>query len=186
MAESVRGRLLVATPPLLDPNFSRAVVLMLEHNPDGALGVVLNRVTGTSVGEVLPAWGDLAVSPGLVHIGGPVQPDGMIGLAALGALGAGEAPEVHELWPGIGTVDLGRGPESAGGLVEGIRCFVGHSGWGPGQLEGELGTGSWFVVDRMPDDLWTDDAEGMWRRVLRRQPGRLAVFADCPLDPSVN
>ena len=187
MHDSVRGRLLVAAPGLLDPNFERTVVLMLEHNPEGALGVVLNRLTATPVGDVLPRWADLAAPPGLVVVGGPVEPAGMIGLARLvPAVTGTESPGVHELWPGVGTVDLEDAPEGTGGRVDALRCFVGYSGWGPAQLEGELATGSWFVVDAAAGDLWSVDPEGLWRDVLRRQPARLAQFAHCPPDPSTN
>jgi putative transcriptional regulator len=184
--ESTRGRLLVATPPLLDPNFARTVVLMIEHNEDGALGVVLNRPTATALDEVLPEWADLAVDPGLVHVGGPVQPDGMIGLALLGTVDPVDVPGVTELWPGVGTLDLDAPPPGGAGWVRGVRCFVGYAGWGPGQLDGEIAGGSWFVVERHPDDLWSADPDGLWRRVLRRQPADLAQFANAPTDPSTN
>ena len=186
MHQSTRGRLLVASPTLLDPNFVRTVVLMIEHNDDGALGVVLNRATGTSLAEVLPTWGDLAVAPGFVHLGGPVQPDGMIGLALLATVDPIEVPGVTELWPGVGTVDLEAVPPGEAGWLRGVRCFAGYAGWGTTQLDGELASGSWFVVDRTPDDVWTSEPEGLWRRVLRRQPAGVAQFANCPSDPTTN
>jgi putative transcriptional regulator len=187
--QSTRGRLLVATPPLLDPNFVRTVVLMIEHNAEGALGVVLNRPSATRLAEVLPVWGDLAVAPGLVHFGGPVQPDGMIGLVQLDPgdpddPGDPGDPGITEVWPGVGTVDLdGPGPA---GRIRGIRCFAGYAGWGPGQLDGEIAAGSWFVVDRRTDDLWSTEPTELWHRVLRRQPGPVAQFANAPIDPSTN
>jgi len=184
--ESTRGRLLVATPSLLDPNFERTVVLVLEHSEDGALGVVLNRPTDTRLGEVLPGWGALAVDPGLVHMGGPVQTDGMIGLALLGSVDPVDVPGVRELWPGVGTVDLEDPTGAVEAFIRGVRCFVGYSGWGSEQLEDELATGSWFVVDRDPVDLWSPDPGGLWLRVLRRQPAAVAQYAHCPPDPSVN
>lgn len=185
--DSVRGRLLVATPPLLDPNFERTVVLMIEHNRDGALGVVLNRPARASVAEVLPRWADLAAPPGLVLVGGPVEPEGMIGLGRLVPGTTGDQPAgVHELWPGVGTVDLEGSADSARGRVEALRCFAGYAGWGPAQLDRELATGSWFVVDAAPGDLWSVDPAGLWRAVLGRQPARLAQFVHCPPDPSTN
>jgi putative transcriptional regulator len=188
VVESLRGQLLVATPVLLDPNFARTVVLMLEHNDEGALGLVLNRPTATRLGEILPAWGDRTAAPGVVFVGGPVQPDGMIGLArvALGADVGDDATSLSPLWPGLATVDLEEPPIAAGPLVQGVRCYVGYSGWGPRQLEGELAEGSWLVVDRLPGDAWTSDPDDLWRTVLRRQPGAVAQFANCPVDPTTN
>jgi len=182
---SARGRLLVAAPALLDPNFVRTVVLVIEHNDEGALGVVLNRPSGTPVGEILPDWAPVAVAPGRVHLGGPVQPDGMIGLALLDSVDPVDRPGITGLWPGVGAVDLDHPPPDGAGLL-GVRCFAGYAGWGPGQLDGEVATGSWFVLDRAPDDLWTPDPGDLWVRVLRRQPGRIAQFAHAPLDPSAN
>ena len=101
----MRGRLLVATPDLEDPNFFRTVVLMLEHTDDGALGVVLNRPSsGTTVGETLPAWAALAAEPSVVFVGGPVQPEAAIGLAR-GEPGV-EPDGLAPLFDGLGTVDL--------------------------------------------------------------------------------
>jgi putative transcriptional regulator len=176
----------VATPSLLDPNFVRTVILMIEHNAEGALGVVLNRATGTHLAEVVPAWGELAVDPGYVHLGGPVQPDGMIALARLGAGDADGHLPVVELWPGVGTLDLAAGPADHARRVQGVRGFAGYAGWGPGQLDGEVATGSWFVLDAHPDDPWSDEPDGLWRRVLRRQPATLAQYANCPVDPATN
>ncbi|MFM8305111.1 MAG: YqgE/AlgH family protein [Actinomycetota bacterium] len=185
MHESTRGRLLVAAPTLLDPNFVRTVVLMIEHNPSGALGVVLNRPSTTPLGELLPAWGALALAPGVVHLGGPVQPDGMIGLGALGTEPV-DTGGVHEIWPGVGTLDLDAPPPGGPGSIRGVRCFAGHAGWGPAQLDGEIAAGGWFVVDRLAEDLWCEDPGDLWVRVLRRQAPTLAQFAHAPLDPSSN
>jgi putative transcriptional regulator len=182
--ESLRGKLLLATPGLVDPNFFRSVVLLLEHNEGGALGVVLNRPTDTAVQEALPTWADLAAEPAVVFTGGPVQPDSAIGLglASLGDEPDGFAP----LLGGVGSVDLAREPDDIRPAPERLRVFAGYSGWGEGQLEGEIVQASWFVVDAEPGDAWTRDPSGLWRAVLRRQRGRVKLFADCPTDPTTN
>ena len=101
---STAGRLLVASPLIGDPNFDRTVVLMIEHNDDGALGVVLNRTLGATVAEVLPAWANLTVEPGRFHVGGPVSPDAVI---ALGWRLANEPVEGFQpVVDPVGTVDL--------------------------------------------------------------------------------
>ena len=181
----MRGRLLVATPDLEDPNFFRTVVLLLEHTPEGALGVVLNRPSsGTTVGETLPAWAAVAAEPPVVFVGGPVQPEAAIGLARgdHGAEPDGFAP----LFDGLGTVDLERAPDEVVPRVERLRVFAGYSGWGPRQLEAELDAGGWFVVRAERADPWSASPEGLWRAVLRRQHGKARLFADFPVDARLN
>jgi putative transcriptional regulator len=185
-SSSLRGRLLVATPVLLDPNFSRTVVLMLEHSEDGAVGVVLNRPSPLTAAESLSAWESVCAEPAVVFVGGPVQPGGVIGLAEVSTHPSAPTEGVTVLWPGLGTVDLDGDPGMVNPPVGRVRCFAGYSGWGPLQLEGELATGSWFVVDAESTDLWTSQPERLWSEVLRRQPGRIAQFAHCPPDPAVN
>ena len=186
MLESVRGRLLVATPDLDDPRFSRTVVLMLEHSPEGALGVVLDRPTDATVEAALPAWGELAAAPAVVFVGGPVQPEAAIGLARRRGDAVDETDGFAPLFGDLGTVDLERGPEDVTPTVDRVRVFAGYAGWGPGQLDGELAADGWFVVDAAPGDLWMSTPDTLWRDVLRRQRGQLRVFADFPPDPSQN
>jgi putative transcriptional regulator len=185
-SKSLRGRLLVATPVLLDPNFARTVVLMLEHNEEGAVGVVLNRPSDLTAAEALTAWESVCAEPTVVFVGGPVQPGGVIGLAEISSHPAAPTDGVTVLWPGLGTVDLDADPGLVVPPPARVRCYAGYSGWGPLQLEGELATGSWFVVDADPRDVWTPQPDRLWLEVLRRQPGRIAQFAHCPLDPAVN
>src|SRR5207244_13207562 len=125
VSESVRGRLLVATPTLYDPNFFRTVVLVLEHGEDGAIGVVLNRPSETGVGETLPDWDGLASDPGVVFVGGPVSPEAAIGLARAGT--AEHADGWAPLFGRLGTVDLGREPVALPVAVENLRVFAGYA-----------------------------------------------------------
>jgi putative transcriptional regulator len=177
------GRLLVAAPPLVDPNFDRTVVLLLAHDQDeGALGLVLNRPSGVAVAEYLESWGRLAIDPGEVFIGGPVQPDGVIGIGWV----EGQIPEgLRPVADGVAVVDLHRSPDEVPG-VTGVRLFAGHAGWSPGQLEAEVREGAWFTVDVVPGDLRSDHPQGMWRSVLLRQGGDLRALAHYPDDPSLN
>jgi putative transcriptional regulator len=180
---SHRGRLLIATPPLVDPNFDRTVVLLLEHGDEGALGIVLNRPSDTSLSEVLPEWHDHASAPAVVFIGGPVTPEAVIALARGGDE---QTPGWVHVLGDLGTVDVGRDPLDVSGSLESLRVFVGYAGWAPGQLEAELGDGAWFVVDMRADDAFARSPDRLWRDVLRRQRGRIAMFAHCPHDVSVN
>lgn len=180
-----RGRLLVAGPPLEDPNFRRTVVFMIEHNEEGALGVVLNRPSPIDLADAVPQWAELAANPPAVFIGGPVEQGAVLGL---GRLVAEDPPEgLTPVHAGIGVLDLEADPVRLVGDVGGVRLFTGYSGWGPGQLEDELAMGGWFVVDAEPDDVTTTEPDDLWRAVLRRQPdddlARLALF---PNDLSAN
>jgi putative transcriptional regulator len=184
VSESARGRLLVATPTLSDPNFLRTVVLVLEHGDDGALGVVLNRPSETVVGQALPDWSGLASDPDVVFVGGPVGPDAAIGLAR--ARSSEHTDGWAPLFGPLGTIDLGRNPVDLLVDVQNLRVFAGYAGWSGGQFDGELDSGDWFVVDAAPDDVFTSEPDALWASVLRRQGGRLAMFATAPPHPSVN
>jgi putative transcriptional regulator len=176
--------LLVAAPPLVDPNFDRTVVFVLEHGEQGALGLVLNRPSDGDLEDAVPEWRTHAASPTVVFAGGPVSTDSVIALARCDTADArdGWVPIV----PGIGTVDLARAPHEVDAPVKELRVFVGYAGWAPGQLEGEIDSGAWFVVDFHLDDAFSSDPTSLWSAVLRRQPGRLKIYATCPPDPTTN
>ncbi|MFZ4584931.1 MAG: YqgE/AlgH family protein [Acidimicrobiia bacterium] len=179
--EPRRGRLLVGTPLLTDPNFARTVVLLLDHSADGAFGLILNRPSDTTVAEVLHQWAADAAEPGVVFVGGPVSPQGAVGLAH--SLAVDPVDAFAPLFNGIGTVDLDS--ETVPGLDR-FRLFAGYAGWSAGQLEAEIEEGSWFVVESEPEDAWTRRPHDLWQVVLRRQAGGLAMFAHCPVDPTTN
>lgn len=176
------GRLLVATPALEDPNFRRAVVLVLDHGADGALGVVLNRPSTAPIEVALPDWQLVASEPGVVFVGGPVQRTAALGLGWASPRLPGGGLRV--LGDAVGTLDLDAEPETL--RLQGARIFAGYSGWGSGQVEAEIELGSWYVVDAVPGDPFTDEPETLWRRVLRRQGGTLALVSLFPDDPSMN
>lgn len=181
---SLDGQLLVATPRLTDPNFTRTVILVLNHDQDGALGVVINRPSELAVAQVLPAWSDAVASPQLVFGGGPVSPDSALAVAV--ALGDGPPAGFQPVVAGFGFVDLDASPAELIPDLAGLRVFSGYAGWGEDQLEAEIGEGSWYVVDAAPGDLLSDAPEKLWRAVLRRQVGELAYVSTFPDDPTQN
>jgi putative transcriptional regulator len=163
------GTLLVACPPLDDPWFDRAVVLMLEHGEDGSLGVLLNRPTDESLPEGLDEWKRTLSPPQALFIGGPVEPSALIALTDTAS--------------GWASLDLDEPPEPDIGAV---RIFRGYAGWSAGQLDAELAEGAWMVLPSERNDLHTRHPNELWRRVLRRQGGRLAWIADAPDHLSMN
>jgi putative transcriptional regulator len=179
--ESLRGHLLIAGPALVDPNFWRTVVLVGEHTDEGALGVVLNRSSETSVEEALPELAVLAEDMGSVHVGGPVQPSAVVVLADFADAGDADSLVLES----IGFLPAEVDPVALGELRR-ARVYVGYAGWGPGQLDGELEDGSWIVEPALAEDVFTDDPEGLWSGVLRRKGGPFRVLAAMPPDPSQN
>lgn len=167
------GALLVATPPLADPSFDRTVVYIVEHNEQGALGLVINRPSGERLPDVLAEWETTLAEPQRVFSGGPVELGTIIGVAQA-------ADDVSS----VATVDLN---DPAGHLsVRRLRVFRGYAGWSAGQLEGELLAGAWIVVAADPDDIFSAEPSELWRTVLRRQGGNLAWLANAPDDLSMN
>ncbi|QHC29719.1 MULTISPECIES: YqgE/AlgH family protein [unclassified Streptomyces] len=185
---SLTGRLLVATPALADPNFDRAVVLLLDHDEEGSLGVVLNRPTPVGVGDILADWAELTGEPGVVFQGGPVSLDSALGVAVIPGGANGERAPLgwRRVHGAIGLVDLEAPPELLAPAVGSLRIFAGYAGWGPGQLEEELAEGAWYVVESEPGDVSSPEPERLWREVLRRQRSELAMVATYPDDPSLN
>ena len=174
----------MATPLLGDGIFDRSVVLVLDHGEDdGAVGVILNRPSELHVAAALPAWGGAAAEPGVVFLGGPVAQGGVL---CLGRAAARTAPGWQQVVGEVGIVDLERAPEDVLGEVDQVRVFTGYAGWSPGQLEGELDVGAWLVARPTPDDALSLEPGGLWRAVLRRQPGRTAWLANFPEDPALN
>lgn len=179
---SLRGKLLIASPALLDPSFTRTVVLIAEHTPDGAMGLVLNRPGPAPVDEALRELGGLVDAGEPVFDGGPVQEQAVMVLAEFDEPDRAAAVVLSD----IGFVPADTDVEHLAGGLRRARVFAGHAGWGPGQLDGELAEGSWIVEDALPDEVFTAAPEGLWAASLARKGGPFAVLAAMPEDPSVN
>jgi putative transcriptional regulator len=178
------GKLLVATPVIGDPNFERTVVLLLEHGDEGAAGLVLNRPTELDLLDPLPQWYSFAASPSVVFVGGPVEQERAIALARSDR--GGDVAGWHPVLGPVGTLDLNRRPDEVGPGLGEIRVFAGYAGWGAAQLEGEIDSGAWFVVDARPEDLLCQNPMVLWSEVLKRQNSSMALFALYPADPALN
>ena len=184
------GRLLIATPLLGDPNFKRAVVLIVEHEvEEGTLGIVLNRPTTIGVGQVLEQWTELATDPSVVFKGGPVAPNSALALALVpgkdepvGWRALDGAPALARL----GLLDLDAPPRLLAPAIASLRVYAGYAGWSPGQLEAEIDEGAWYVVGAEPADVFAAEPERLWRDILHRQDGDLAFLATYPDDPGLN
>ena len=183
MADLRPGILLVASPVLADPNFFRSVVLLIDHDNDGSVGVVVDRPLDLDVRDHLPAWCERLAPPARVFEGGPVQPETAIGVAHRPGI---EAQETWRPTPDfVGFIDVSLDPNDIAG-IEDLRIFSGYAGWGAGQLEMELDIGSWFPVEGSADDIFDPVPATLWRRVLLRQQPYIARYANYPVDPRSN
>jgi putative transcriptional regulator len=181
MEDSLRGKLLVASPALVDPNFERTVVLITEHNADGAMGIVLNRPSEVSAGELLPQLAEI-VGEEPLFVGGPVQPEAVVLLAEF------SNPDAAA-WIIAADVGLASAESDLDELVASVRrgrLYAGYSGWGSGQLEAELELDSWIVEPPLPAELFPRSAESLWSEVLDRKGGQYKLIARMPADPSQN
>jgi putative AlgH/UPF0301 family transcriptional regulator len=179
------GTLLVAMPALTDPTFAGAVVFVLDHSDTGTLGVVLGRPSQVEIRDVLPGWCDLAVPPGVFHVGGPCETDTALCLATAPpeTPTAGLRPVAGD----VHLVDLDGDPAALTGQLSGLRVFAGYAGWSPGQLAVEIAEGAWACVPSLPGDVLSElSGPELWRRVMGRQTGRLAVLSSATADPTVN
>jgi putative transcriptional regulator len=179
--DSLRGKLLVASPSLDDPNFARTVVLITEHGEEGAMGIVLNRPSEAEVGAVIPDLQPIAGSEP-IFVGGPVQPEALV------VLGEFTDPE-KAAWIVVADVGLVSAQTELEELPVAIRrgrVYAGFSGWGPGQLEDEIEEDAWIVEAPIPPELFPDDPALLWSKVLERMGGEYALVARMPEDPSLN
>ena len=166
-----------------DPNFRRAVVLVLEHADEGALGIVLNQPMEVRAAEALPEPLASVVSEGApVFRGGPVQPGTVIVLAEFDdPTSAGGI-----MFGSVGILD----PESVEGgrspAMSRARAFGGYAGWGGGQLESEIQQDAWIDAEPLPADIFTDDPAALWSTVLARTGGSYRLMATTPEDPLLN
>lgn len=183
--DSLRGHLLIAPPYLADPNFSHAVVLVIQHDDEGAFGVVLNRPSGRSIREV---WQEVRGAPCRcdqpVNVGGPVTGP----LVALhGEPALGEVVVAEGLYCTMGAEGI---EEIVDDDRRRVRFYAGYSGWGAGQLEAELQTGSWLTLPAKATYVFDLGEDALWPQVTREAAGAGAMppldFGEDRGDPSRN
>jgi putative transcriptional regulator len=179
--ESLKGHLLISSGGLFDPNFRHTVVLIGEHNAEGALGVILNRALDVTVGQALPILAPLVPPDETLFQGGPVQPEGAVLLAEL------TDPSLADIlvFESVGFL-VGEVPADIQESILRARVFAGYSGWGPGQLEGEMAVDSWITDPARVDDVFTDSPDLLWSRVLQRKGPEYRQLSRMPYDPSMN
>jgi len=175
---NVAGHFLVATPVIAAPPFARSVVLMLEHDDSGAVGLMLNAVSAIPVADHLPEVAHLVTEPRTIFVGGPVASDTAILL--------GRSHTADFLRPTaldtIGILDVDSLPND----LEALRIFAGYAGWSPYQLEAEIDGGSWWVLPVERGLVFADDTSHLWERVVTSAPGTIPFHVTFPHDVSLN
>ena len=179
--ESLRGQLLISSGGLHDPNFRHTVVLIGEHNADGALGIVLNRALNITVEQAIPPLNDLVPPEELLFQGGPVQTDGAVLLAELEDPGLVDILAFGSVGFLVGEISTDIRPS-----ILRARVFLGYSGWGPGQLEAEMVANTWITEPAQEEDVFTDTPDLLWSRVLQRKGPEYRRISRMPYDPSMN
>jgi putative transcriptional regulator len=182
--KSLKGQLLLDGGNLLGSFFQRTVVLMCQHDREGAFGLVLNRKSGGTVGELILADLPEALREQAVYLGGPVQPSAMSYLHA-------DKPLLEaNVLPNLA---LGHSLEALAEIVSvpadarKVRIFAGYSGWAPGQLDEEIRRGAWLTHPASIDWVFQSDPEQLWRRILlRKRDWRYRLLAMAPEDPAWN
>jgi putative transcriptional regulator len=178
----LRGQLLLSGPSLVDPNFRHTVILLGNHDDDGAMGVILNRRSPVAVADAVPPLAALVGPDELVFLGGPVQPEAVLVLADFA-----EPERAGELvLESVGFLPGELDDAAAVGEMHAVRVFAGYAGWARGQLESELAEGSWLVFPALSHDIFTSRPDELWSDVLRREGGKYALLALLPSDPRVN
>jgi len=179
--DSLRGQLLISSGGLFDPNFRHTVVLIGEHNRDGALGVILNRDLNVRVSEAVPMLESLVPAGEALYEGGPVQPASPVLVAEF------TDPDFADMsiFEKVGFL-VGDLPDGIAQHVVRARVYAGYSGWGAGQLESEMAAGSWIVDPARVEDVFTTQPELLWSRVLQRKGPEYRHLSRMPFDPSMN
>ncbi len=167
MISSLAPRLLLSMPQLVDPNFAKTVVLLCEHAPEGAFGLVLNRPTDVPASSVVGLVPPVESDNGLrLWIGGPVEPH-------RGWILLGEEPQGHESRRILDGLFLSTSPLLLREVLDRpatprARVLAGYAGWGPGQLDMELNESAWLTADVELDLVFDVEAALMWETAIRR------------------
>lgn len=188
MCESLRGQFLIAAKGLRDPNFFKTVVLVVEHNSQGAMGLVVNRPTTVTVAHALSKHFNLPETDDLVYVGGPVEPNALFVLHNAPEFEQEDAMILPDLFVGS-SADVFESVVRAaaeGGADFRFRIFSGCAGWAPGQLEAEIGRGDWYHEPATVDMILGEDPYEVWDAMLKRVYESHRILPHPPNDPQWN
>ena len=178
-----KGKILISEPFLPDTFFSRSIVYLTDHTPQGSVGFILNKKIDLTLDNAITGfdgWNDK------LNMGGPVAPDTIHYLHTMGdMIPRSVLVEDNIFWGG--DIDSIRDLVSTGNITSAqIRFFLGYSGWSAGQLERELKEDSWVIAKVRPDIILNNRGEDTWKRVLRSFNNKYRIWADFPDSPEMN
>jgi putative transcriptional regulator len=191
MSESLRGHFLIASKNLRDRNFFKAVVLMLEHNDDGAMGVVINHPMDVSVSTALSKHFEMSRAGQCLLAGGPVEENALLILH-----NSTDYDQEHD--PVVPGVFVGTSPDVFEKVVESslqdddsgndfqFRIYAGYSGWGAGQLEQEMNHGDWFTLPASAEMVFDREPYDVWEEAMKQLHERKRFFPNQPPNPEWN
>lgn len=179
-----KGSILISEPFLNDDYFARSVIYLCDHNKEGSFGFVLNKYVETSLKDVIKGFPTLDFKVG---VGGPVDVSNLFYIHNLG-------DQIENALPIANGLSIGGSFEAMKTLIsekpekaEGIRFFIGYSGWGEGQLEEELKIKSWIVVNGVNTKTILDTKnDRLWRDIMAKLGGKFKVMSQFPRNPSDN
>lgn len=177
------GKLLIATPFLSDPSFSRSVVFLCEHGPDGTLGFVLNQLTSYTLGDLLSET--TYIQPLSVYQGGPVQPETLHIVHRIPAA-LGGTDVVNGIHWGGSYEQLQEMARNYGSNENDLRLFLGYAGWTEGQLEKEIQEGSWLVGEPTQELVFETEPHLVWKKAISALGRNYEFLSNMPVDPQLN
>jgi putative transcriptional regulator len=192
--ESLRGYLLISETELMDPNFHRTVVLIVDHNHEGAFGLVLNRPADAELGEIVEEFEETAAGSAEMFVGGPVEQHYLFtlhsGLPPSATSNYSSSPiegvVFEPVFSSIESYLLETWPDTVPSARPSFNFYLGYAGWGPGQLEDELEENAWVIIPADSDIVFNDHPEEGWNAALTKKGGLYRIVAQTGFKPSLN
>ena len=181
--KSLRGKLLLDGGKLRGSFFHRTVILICQHDAEGAFGLILNRPTETTLAEAVVEEVPRRLRDQLLHTGGPVQAGALSYLITDSLLLT--ANVLTGVSFGVSLETLAEAVDSASPMAQ-FRVFSGYAGWSPGQLDDEMKRGAWLTHPASVELVFDTPIDGLWKSILQEMGPEYRLLADAPEDPSVN
>jgi putative transcriptional regulator len=194
-AKFLKGQLLLDSGQLRGSFFQRTVVLICQHDSEGAFGLVLNRATGSNVGDMIVADLPGALKSSPLYLGGPVQPSALSFLHSESFLSEATAPPVVDIGSDgfvLPNLTLGHSLDELmemgelGASTRKLKLFAGYAGWSPGQLEDEMQRKAWLTHPASLELVFDTDPTKLWQQILRSKGWKYKLLSQMPEDLSLN